>query len=76
MICKKNKYAKQCPHKGNTINNIQEASTVGDVGRSIPRIYVTLDGGESHYQSRMIEVAGNIYNVPIFILIDSIYIHI
>ena len=48
---------------------------MGDVERIIPRIYATLDGRQVDHQSRMIEVAGNIGNVHIHILIDSRAIH-
>jgi hypothetical protein len=40
------------------------------MGRSMLRIYATLDNRQTDYQSHMIEVEGNIYNHPISILID------
>jgi hypothetical protein len=54
-----------------SVHNIQEASTVGDVGRSIPRIYAALDDRQAEHKSHMIEVAGKIASKPMAILIDS-----
>jgi hypothetical protein len=61
---------KDFPHrKGivNTMHNIQEDTTVEDMGR----IYATLDDRQAEYQSNMIEVEGKIINQPLSILIDS-----
>jgi hypothetical protein len=71
-----NKYHmyKYFPHKGDkmkTMHKIQEATIVEDMGRSIPRIYVSLEDRQEKFQSHMIEVEGNIINQPIVILIDS-----
>ena len=46
-----------------------------DMGGRMPRIYEALDNKQVEYQSRMIEVEGNIDNHPIEILIDSRAIH-
>jgi hypothetical protein len=51
----------------NTVHNLQEATTVKDMGR----IYVDLDDFQEEYQSNMIEVEGKIINHPVAILIDS-----
>jgi hypothetical protein len=51
----------------NTIHNIQEATTVEDMG--ITHAY--LDDRQEEYQSNMIEVEGKIINQPVAILIDS-----
>ena len=51
------------------LHNIK-AYNVGDVGRSIPRIYVSLDGRQVVHKFRRIEVVGKISNVPISILSD------
>jgi hypothetical protein len=62
-----------CLHKGDrmmTIHNIQEADIVEDMGRSMQRIYVSLENKKADYQSHMIEVEGKINNHPIAILID------
>jgi hypothetical protein len=49
------------------MHNIQEATTVEDMGR----IYASLNDRQAEYQSNMIEVEGKIINHPIYILIDS-----
>jgi hypothetical protein len=52
---------KDCPHKKDgvkTMHNIQEATTVRDMGR----IYAALNDRQAKYQSNMIEVEGNIIN--------------
>jgi hypothetical protein len=62
------------PHKGENIRivqNIQEFDIVEDIGRSMPRIYASLDNKKLEYQYPMIKVEGNIHNQPIAILIDS-----
>jgi hypothetical protein len=41
-----------------------------DMGKSVPRIYVTLHNKQVDYQSCMIKVEGKIDNQPISILID------
>jgi hypothetical protein len=61
---------KDCPHRKDrvkTLQNIQEATTVEDMGR----IYATLNDRQAEYQSNMIEVEGKIINQPVAILIDS-----
>jgi hypothetical protein len=55
----------------NTVHNIQEATTVEDMGR----IYAALDDRQEEYQSNMIEVEGKIINQHVSILIDSGEIH-
>jgi hypothetical protein len=45
--------------------------TVEDMGRSMPRIYASLDNKQVEFQSHMIEVEGKINDQPISILIDS-----
>jgi hypothetical protein len=69
--CEGDHMYKDCPHKGDkmrTMKNIQEYDTVDDMGRSMPRIYATLDNIQVDYQSHMIEVEGKIDNQPIDIL--------
>jgi hypothetical protein len=53
-----------------TVHNIQEDETVGDMGRNMPTIYVSLYSKKVEYQSTMIEVEGKIDNYPIEISID------
>jgi hypothetical protein len=72
--CEGDHVYKDCPHKGDrmrNVHNIQEAATVEDMGRSVPRIYAVMDNRQVDYQSHMIEVEGKINNQPITILIDS-----
>ena len=43
-----------------TSHNIQEATTMDDVGRYVPRFCVALDNKQAKHQSHMIEVEGMI----------------
>eukprot|EP00253_Pinus_taeda_P007038 PITA_07038 len=65
-------YVKNCPQrKGNEqVSQIHEASTVGDVGRNMPRINATLDDRQAEYQLTMVEFEGKISNLSVAILID------
>jgi hypothetical protein len=72
--CKEYHMYKDCPHRKDrvkTMHNVQEATTVKDMGR----IYAALDDRQEEYQSNMIEVEGKIINHPVSILIDSGAIH-
>jgi hypothetical protein len=54
-----------CPHliAANIIvvHNLQEASTVGDMGRSLHRINETIDGRQVDHQSSVLEVEDKIH---------------
>ena len=50
--------------------SIQEAETVGQVARVVPRIYAALEDLQEGHQSTMVEVAGNIVEQSVSILID------
>ena len=50
--------------------NMQEASTVGDVARNIPRINATLEDLQVDYQPMMIELEGKLILQPVSILVD------
>eukprot|EP00253_Pinus_taeda_P022079 PITA_22079 len=65
-------YVKNCPQRKGTdqISQIHEASTVGDVGRSMPRINAALDDRQGEYQPTMVEFEGKILNLSISVLID------
>eukprot|EP00253_Pinus_taeda_P002532 PITA_02532 len=52
------------------LSQIHEASTVGEVGRSIPRINVALEDRQVEYQPTMVEFKGKISNLTISVLID------
>jgi hypothetical protein len=62
------------PHLSSTnrtvVHNLQEASTVGDVGRSLHRINVAIDGRQADHQSSVVEVEGKIHDTRISVLID------
>jgi hypothetical protein len=61
--------------KARNIHIVQQAETIEDMGRNVPRIYVVLDDKQDEFQSHMIEVEGKINDQPIAILIDSGAIH-
>ena len=50
--------------------NIQEAETVGQVARDVPRIYAALEDHKVDHQSIMVEVVGSISEQSVSILID------
>jgi hypothetical protein len=51
------------------VYNVQEATTVNDVARSMPQIYVALDNRQDDHQASVVEMEGIIYNHPASILI-------
>eukprot|EP00253_Pinus_taeda_P028245 PITA_28245 len=65
-------YIKNCPQRKGTeqLSQIHEASTVGEVGRSIPKINAALEDRQAEYQPTMIEFEGKISNFTISVLID------
>eukprot|EP00253_Pinus_taeda_P022443 PITA_22443 len=52
------------------LSQIHEASTVGEVGRSIPRINAALDDCQAEYQPTMVKFEGKISDLTITVLID------
>ena len=50
--------------------NIQEEETVGQVARDVPRIYAAMEDYQVDHRSTMVEVAGNIAEQSVSILID------
>jgi hypothetical protein len=42
------------------VHNLQEASTVGDVGRSLHRINAAINGRQADHQSSVVEIEGKI----------------
>eukprot|EP00253_Pinus_taeda_P028929 PITA_28929 len=52
------------------LSQIHEASTVGEVGRSVPRINAALDDRQVEYQPTMVEFEGKISDLTIVVLID------
>eukprot|EP00253_Pinus_taeda_P012702 PITA_12702 len=65
-------YVKNCPQRKGVdqISQIHEASTVGDVVRSVPRINAALEDRQAEYQPTMVEFEGKISNLSIVVLID------
>ena len=55
--------------------NIQEAETVGQVARDVPRIYITREDYQEDHQSTMVEVAGKHVEQSISIFIDPCSTH-
>jgi hypothetical protein len=58
-----------------TAHSVQQAATVEDMGRNVPRIYAALDNKQTKFHSHMIKVEGNINDQPNAILINSVPIH-
>ena len=52
------------------VHNIQGDETVGQVTRSIPRIYAELEDFQADHQSTMVEVEGKIAEQSVSVLID------
>ena len=50
--------------------NIQEAETMGQMARAVPRIYAALEDRQADHQSALVEVAGKIVEQSVSILID------
>eukprot|EP00253_Pinus_taeda_P032966 PITA_32966 len=65
-------YIKNCPQRKGTeqLSQIHEASTVGEVGRSVPKINAALEDRQAEYQPTMVEFEGKISNLTISVLID------
>ena len=60
--CGEAHYFKNCPQRGrnDTLENLQEASIVGDVARNIPRINAALEDRREYYQPMIIELEGKL----------------
>eukprot|EP00253_Pinus_taeda_P023957 PITA_23957 len=65
-------HIKNCPQRrgANQIFQLQEASTVGDVARSLPKINASLEDIQAEFQPTMIEFEGKILDQAVSILID------
>ena len=71
--CGENHRLRDFPHRQQNskgVYNIQEATTVNDVARSMPQIYVAMDNNQDDHQALVVELEGMIANHPISILID------
>ena len=63
---------RNCPHEnGNVsqVHNTQGAEIVGQVARTIPRIYAALKDCQADHQSTVVEVEGKIAKKSISVLI-------
>ena len=49
---------------------MQEASTVGDVARNIPRINAALEDRQADFQPTMIELEGKLLSQNVSVLVD------
>ena len=54
----------------NQVHNIQGTKIMGQVERTIPRIYAALEGHQEYHQSTVVEVEGKIVEQSISIFID------
>ena len=54
--------------------NVQEAETVGQVARAVPRIYATLEDRQAYHQSTIVEVEGKIVEQYVSILTVTLYL--
>ena len=64
---------RNCPHRNGNVSqahNIQEAKTVAQVARTVPRIYAALEDRQEDHQSNVVEVEGKIAKQSVSILID------
>jgi hypothetical protein len=71
--CEEEHLLRDCPlrkQKNRRVYNIEEATTVNDVDRSMPQIYASLNNRQDHHQALMVEVEGMISNHLVSILID------
>jgi hypothetical protein len=71
--CREEHLLRDCPHRqqySRKVYNIQEATTVNDVARSVLYIYVALDNNQADHQASVVEIEGTIFNHLVSILID------
>jgi hypothetical protein len=64
---------RDCLHRkqnSRRIYNVQEATTVNDMAKSMPRIYVAMYNKQVDHQASMVEMEGMITNHLVSILID------
>jgi hypothetical protein len=71
--CGEKHLLRDCPHRqqnSRRIYNVQEATTVNDVARSVPQIYAALDNNQADHQASVVEIEGRISNHLVSVLID------
>jgi hypothetical protein len=71
--CGEEHLLRDCPHQqqnSQRIYNVQEATTVIDMARSVPQIYAALDNKQVDHQALVVDMEGMITNHLVSILID------
>jgi hypothetical protein len=71
--CGEEHLLRDCPHRqqnSRRIYNIQEATTINDVARSVPQIYAALDNNQADHQASVVEIEGMISNHLVSVSID------
>eukprot|EP00253_Pinus_taeda_P018699 PITA_18699 len=65
-------YVKNCPQLKGTeqVCQVYEASIVGDIGRSLPRINAALEDRQAEYEPTMVEFEGKLLDLDVTVLID------
>ena len=59
------------PHRNvHMLMRDREATTVNDIARNIPTISAALENWQAEHQATMVEMEGNISDLPVSILID------
>ena len=64
---------RNCPRysgAGKMLHNLQEASTVGEIGKNYHKIHAALEDRQADHQSAIVEIEGIISNHALAILID------
>jgi hypothetical protein len=75
--CGEEHLLRDCPHRqqnSQRIYNIQEDTTINDVARSMPQIYVAVDNKQADHQASVVEIEGMITIHLVSILIDLVQI--
>ena len=73
QICGGPHTCRNCPHEQGYVRpayNVEEVKTVGQVARTVPKIYAALEDHHEDHWSTMVEVAGKIAKQSISVLID------
>jgi hypothetical protein len=71
--CGEEHLLRDCPHRqknSQRIYNVQEATIINDVAKSMPQIYAVVDNKQDDHQDSMVEMEGMITNHLVSILID------
>jgi hypothetical protein len=71
--CREEHLLRDFPHRqqnSRRVYNIQEATTINDVARSMPHIYAAMDNKQADHQASVVEMEGMISNHLVSILID------